>query len=245
MRLRAFAKRCSKEMWRDPTSFAFGLGFPVVLITLMSLLTKNIPNMPNEVFGIATFAPGMAVFGMSFLMIFLGTLVTNDRASSFLMRMFASPLKAREYILGYTLPALPIGVVQGAICLAYSMLFGLEPSVNLLVVLLTLIPSALLFISLGLLFGSFLPSPQSVGGFSSLLINVCAWMSGTWFPIDDTGKGFAAVCRALPFIHCVDAAKAAAAGEFGEIPLHMAWVLGYTAVILGAASLVFRRQMKR
>lgn len=244
MRLNAFAKRCAKEMWRDPLSFAFGIGFPVVLITLMSLLTRNIPEMSVQVFGIESFAPSMAVFGLSFLMIFLGTIVPGDRASSFLMRMFASPLRASDYILGYALPALPIGIVQAVVCLGYAMIFGLEPKAELLVCLLTLVPSALLFISMGLLLGTVLPTPAAVGGISSLFINVCAWMSGTWFPLEMMGKGFRTVCELLPFAHAVNAAKYAAAGDYSSIPAELLWVLGYTTVLFAAAAIIFRRRMK-
>jgi len=244
MRMQAFAKRCAKEMWRDPLSFAFGIGFPVVLITMMSLLTRSLPDMPNDVFGVNTFAPGMAVFGQSFLLIFLGTLVTGDRASSFLMRMFASPLRASDYIFGYTLPALPIAVVQTAVCLGYAAMFGLELSWNLLLCMVVLLPSALLFIAIGLLLGTVLPTPSAVGGISSLLINVCALMSGTWFPLELMGGAFKKICELLPFAHAVSAAKAAVAGDYAALPEHLAWVTGYAVVVFVLAAIVFRRKMK-
>jgi len=243
-RMKVFAARCAREMWRDPLSFAFGIGFPVVLLTLMKVLSSNLPDMPLDVFGTESFTPGMAVFGLSFLMIFLGSLVTGDRASSFLMRMYASPLRPADYILGYTLPALPIGMVQVLVCLGYAVILGLRPSVNLLVCLLTLIPAALLYIAMGLFLGTLLPNSSAVGGISSLLINVSAWLSGTWFPIDMMGGGFKTVCNALPFAHAVSAAKAALAGDYSAIPAELAWVLGYAALIFWAAVLIFRRKMK-
>lgn len=244
MRMLAFAKRCSKEMWRDPLSFAFGIGFPVVLITMMSLLTRSLPDMPVDIFGVNNFAPAMAVFGQSFLLIFLGTLVTGDRASSFLMRMYASPLRAADYILGYTLPALPIALVQTVVCLGYAAIFGLELSWNVLLCIPVLLPSAMLFIGLGLLLGTALPTPAAVGGISSLIINVCALLSGTWFPLELIGGTFKKICELLPFAHAVSAAKAAIAEDYAAISGHLAWVLGYTVVIFVAASLVFHRKMK-
>ena len=244
MRLNAFAKRCAKEMWRDPLSFAFGIGFPVVLLTMMWLLSRSVPEMPQNIFGINTFAPSMAVFGQSFLLIFLGTLVTGDRASSFLMRMFASPLSASDYILGYTLPALPISITQSVVCLGYAVVLGLELNAGLAVCLLTLIPTALLFISIGLLLGTLLPTPSAVGGISSLIINVSALLSGTWFPMDAMGGTFKTICSALPFYHSVNAARFAAAGDYAAIPAELAWVLGYTAVVFALAAVVFRKKMR-
>lgn len=243
-RMNIFAKRCAREMWRDPLSFAFGIGFPVVLLTLMWLLGRSIPEMPSDLFGVESFAPSMAVFGLSFMLIFLGTLVTGDRSSSFLMRMFASPLRASDYILGYTLPALPIAAAQAAVCLGYAVILGLEPGVNLIVCLLTLFPTALLFIGIGLLLGTLLPNAGAVGGISSLVINVSAWLSGTWFPLDIMGGVFGKICDLLPFAHAVSAARAAIAGDYAAIPVQLAWVAGYTVAVYLLAAVNFRRKMK-
>ncbi len=243
-RMNVFARRCAREMWRDPLSFAFGIGFPVVLLTLMKILSSSLPDMPLDVFGAENFTPGMAVFGLSFLMIFLGSLVTGDRSSSFLMRMYASPLKPADYIFGYTLPAIPIGMVQAVVCLGYAVILGLKPTINLAVCLVTLLPAVLLYISIGLLLGTLLPNSGAVGGISSLLINVSAWLSGTWFPMDMMGGAFRTVCNLLPFVHAVNAARAALAGNYADIPVELTWVLGYSAVIFAVAAVVFRKKMK-
>ncbi len=243
MRLFAFSERNRKEILRDPLSMVFGIGFPVVLILLISFMKQNIKDMPVGVFGIENFAPGMAVFGLSFIALFLGMLIANDRNSSFLMRLFASPLTGADYIIGYSLPLFPVAVLQSVVCFATAFFFGLALSVNILVALLVLIPVAALFISLGLLLGSSLTNSQ-VGGISSILINVAAWLSGTWFGLDMIGGAFRAVCYALPFAHAVDAVKAAVAGEYAAILPHLLWVLGYTAVIFFIAVFVFRKKMK-
>ena len=244
-KLNVFAGRCAREMWRDPLSFAFGLGFPVALLTMMWLLGRSLPEMPQEQFGVKSFAPSMAVFGQSFLLIFLGTLISGDRASSFLVRMFASPLRPVHYILGYTLPAVPISIVQSVVCLGYAALLGLEVNSGTLVCLLVLIPSALLYISIGLLLGTVLPNASAVGGISSLLINVSALLSGTWFPMEIMGGTFRTICSALPFYHAVTAARLAVSGDYASIPAELAWVLGYTAVLMTLAVLLFRRKMKQ
>ena len=92
MRTMAFAARNAREIVRDPLSALFGIGFPVVLILLISMMKRSVPEMPAEMFGIAAFTPGMAVFGLSFLSLFLGMLIANDRSSAFLMRLFACPM---------------------------------------------------------------------------------------------------------------------------------------------------------
>ena len=92
----AFASRNTKEILRDPVNLAFGIGFPLVLMLLLSAIQANIPV---SLFEIDKLAPGLAVFGLSFISLFSGTLIAKDRSTSFLARLFSSPLTAIEFIL--------------------------------------------------------------------------------------------------------------------------------------------------
>lgn len=46
MRTWAFAKRTTKEILRDPINIIFGLGFPIVILLLLTTIQKNIPATP-------------------------------------------------------------------------------------------------------------------------------------------------------------------------------------------------------
>ena len=98
MRMLTFAKRCAREILRDPLNLAFGLGFPLVLLVLLSAMQKNIPV---ALFKIDTLTPGISVFGLSFITLFSATLVARDRESAFLRRLYTTPLSPADYILGY------------------------------------------------------------------------------------------------------------------------------------------------
>ena len=84
MRMMTFAKRCSREILRDPINLSFGLGFPLVLLLLLSSLQANIPV---SLFEIDTLTPGITVFGLSFMTLFSATLVAKDRESALLQRL--------------------------------------------------------------------------------------------------------------------------------------------------------------
>ena len=240
MRIKAFSVRCLKEILRDPLSLVFGIAFPLVLLFLMSAIQANIPV---AMFQIERLAPGIAVFGLSFITLFSGSLIAKDRTSSFLTRLFASPMKSGEYIAGYTMPLLPAALTQSVICFAAAMLVGLKFSARILLCIAALIPSALLFIAFGLLFGCIM-SDKAVGGISSILVNAAAWLSGIWFDLELVGGVFKKIAYCLPFVHCVDAAKLALSGSCAGIGVHLAWILGYSAVIFAAAVLCFSRKMK-
>src|SRR5664280_2913513 len=159
MRLLAFTSRNRKELLRDPWNLAFGIGFPVVLLLLLSAIQANIPV---SLFNIEKLAPGIAVFGLSFISLFSATLIAKDRTTSFLMRLFASPLSASDFILGYALPLLPMAILQGAVCFVTAFFLGLSLNVNVLVALIVLVPTAVLFIAIGLLAGSIFNDKQVV-----------------------------------------------------------------------------------
>ena len=242
MRLLILAKRNAKEILRDPLTLFFGLGFPLVLILLLSAIQANIPV---SLFEIQSLTPGVTVFGLSFMTLFSATLIAKDRGSSLLQRLYTTPLTPVDFILGYTLPILPIAVAQSVICYAVSLLLGLELTVNILYAILLIVPVSLLFIALGLLFGSILSDKQVGGICGALLTNLSAWLSGVWFDLDLVGGAFRKIAYALPFVHAVELDRAVLSGDFSALLPHLLWVLGYAVVALVAAVCMFLRQMKR
>lgn len=246
MRAMTFASRNTKEMLRDLTTVLFGIAFPLVLLALLSAINKGIPEgYGPELFQIEQLAPGIAVFGLSFLSLFSSMLISKDRTTSFVLRLFTSPLRPADFILGYTLPMLPMALAQSAVCYLAALIFGLQPSLNLLPAIVVNIPIAVVFISLGLLFGSTL-SEKAVGGIcGALLTNLSAWFSNIWFDTAMVGGAFKWVADVLPFSHAVNAARAAAAGDYAAIMPDLWWVIGYAIILLCAAVAVFAVRLKK
>lgn len=242
MRMTTFASRNAKEILRDPLTLFFGLGFPLVLLLLLSAIQANVPV---PLFEIAHLTPGVTVFGLSFMTLFSATVIAKDRGSALLQRLYTTPLTPSDFILGYTLPILPIAVAQCVICYIAAIALGLEITVNILYAVLLILPVSLLYIGLGLLCGSILNDKQVGGVCGALLTNLSAWLSGVWFDLDLVGGVFKQIANALPFVHAVELERAALAGNFAEILPHLPWVLGYALVILIAAVLLFLRQMKK
>ena len=241
MKMLAFASRNTKEILRDPVNLAFGIGFPLVLMLLLSAIQANIPV---SLFEIDNLAPGLAVFGLSFISLFSGTLIAKDRSTSFLARLFSSPLTAIDFILGYTLPLIPMAVMQSLICFLVAAFLGLEININILVALIVLVPAAILFIGIGLLSGSLLSDKQVGGVCGALLTNLSAWLSGTWFDLNLVGGAFKTVAYALPFVHAVNATRAAINGNYSEIMSDLWVVIVYAVIILALAIYFFNKKMK-
>ena len=242
MRMLTFARRCAKEILRDPINLFFGLGFPLVLLLLLSAIQANVPV---ELFAISRLAPGIAVFGMAFMTLFSATLLARDRETAFLQRLYTTPLTPWDFILGYLLPMVPIALGQTAICYLAALPLGAEAGWNLLMALAGMVPVCLFYLSLGLLCGSVLGVKQVGGICGALLTNLSAWLSGVWFDLDLVGGVFRQTAQLLPFYHAVELERALFAGTFRGIGVHLAVVLGYGVLTAWAAVTLFLRQMRR
>ena len=242
MKMWTFAKRCAKEILRDPINLIFGLGFPLVLLVLLSAIQANIPV---PIFEIDTLTPGITVFGLSFLSLFSGTLIARDRESALLQRLYTTPLTGVDFILGYMLPMLPIALGQSAVCYLFAVSLGLTVSVNIVYAVLGIIPMAVFSISLGLLCGSVLGVKQVGGICGALLTNLSAWLSGVWFDLELVGGVFEAIAHVLPFYHAVALEKALFAGDFTLAATHLLPVALYATLATAAAVWCFLGQMKK
>ena len=242
MRMIAFAQRCAKEILRDPINLCFGLGFPLVLLLLLSAIQANIPV---SMFEINTLTPGISVFGLSFMTLFSATLVAKDRESAFLQRLYTTPLSGIDFILGYMLPLLPIALGQTVLCYLFAIPLGLSVSANIIFAVIGMVPMAIFYIALGLLCGSILGVKQVGGICGALLTNLSAWMSGVWFDLKLVGGVFEKIANALPFIHAVEMEKALFGGNFELAARHLLPVAFCGAVVVLAAVMCFLGQMKK
>jgi ABC-2 type transport system permease protein len=240
MKILAFSLRNTKEILRDKINILFGLGFPIIILMLLSFVQKNVPA---PMFQLQQLTPGIIVFGFSFFSLFSGMLIAKDRTSSLFMRLFTSPLKAYHFIVSYYIPFIPLAILQAIITFIVAIFLGLDFTFNIFGVLLVSIPAAVLFLSLGILFGTILNDKQVGGVCGALLTNFSAWLSDTWFQVDLAGATFAAIAKALPFYHAVEAGRFALAGDYAHVFPDLWWVLGYATLFTAIAILIFRSKM--
>lgn len=246
MRTFVFAKRNAKEITRDVFTLIFGIIFPLVLLVLLSIINLSIPKeVQMTLFEIENLTPGISVFGLSFISLFTATLVSKDRCTSFILRLFTSPLKPSQYITGYTLPLIPMSILQNIICYIAAFVFGLEFSADIFLAVIVNIPACVLFIAIGLLCGTIF-NDKAVGGVcGALLTNLSAWLSGTWFDLELIGGTFEKIADLLPFVHAVDAGRYALNGEYTKIIPELLWVIGYALIISIIAIFLFSYKMKQ
>ena len=248
-KIKAFSVRNFKEIIRDPLSYIFCLGFPLVMLIVMTLVNDSIPPETGmTIFRIDNLAGGIAVFGLTFLMLFVCLSVSKDRSGAFLMRLYTTPMRSGHFIAGYILPTLLLAVIQILITFAASLVVSLITGVELkplgtLLAILVLLPCVILMISLGLLFGTVF-SEKAAPGMCSIVISLASFLGGVWFDAEGTGGVLFDICKVLPFWHSVKAARTACALDFDGILPHLLITGAYMIVILIAAVIIFKQKMR-
>ena len=212
---------------------------------LLLLLSAIQANIPVSLFELESLTPGLAVFGLSFMTLFSATLVAKDRESALLQRLYTTPMKASDCIMGYMLPVIPMAVGQSCVCYLTAIALGLPVSINILYGILLLIPVSVFYISLGLLCGSVL-NVKAVGGIcGALLTNVSAWFSGVWFDLELVGGTFGKIANVLPFVHAVELERAVIRGDLAGGLHHIYPVLIYGVITVASAIILFLHQMRK
>lgn len=248
-RITAFSIRNAKEILRDPLSYIFCLAFPLVMLIVMTIVNDGIPAEANmTIFRIDNLAGGIAVFGLTFVMLFTCLSVAKDRSGAFLTRLYATPMNSTDFILGYICPVLILSVLQVIITFVASFVISLITGIELNLAglalgTLVLIPCSVLMIGFGLLFGS-LFNEKAAPGISSIVISLSAFLGGIWFDADAAGGVMLKICEALPFYHAVKCVRQACALTYDQFWLHFGITAGYAVVVLAASTVVFRNKMR-
>jgi len=232
------AKRNGKELWRDPLSLGLTIALPVLMLVVLQALSGA-----DDFFAATSLTPGIVIFGFVMLMFSAAMTLSKDRETAIFSRLRTTPLTPNAFAAGYSLPYLPIGVVQTIVIFAVAAFFDLDVAGSLVLVALIMLLSAVMFIGLGMITGALFTSKQVP--FVYMVILLLAIFGGAWFDIEAIGGMFKTVGNLFPFAHALGAARDVMVGGagFGEVASDIYWLLGYTVVIAALAVLSFRRRL--
>lgn len=242
MRALAFAGRCTKEIVRDPISLFFGIAFPIILLLLLTAINRNVPA---ELFNVEHLTPGIAVFSLSFIALFAAQTLAKDRSTSYLIRLLTTPMKASDFIIGYTLPLVITAVLQSITCFITAYFLGLELSFNHVFAFIALLITSTIFIGIGLLCGSLFSEKAAVGLCGALLTNLTVLLSGAWFDLSLIGGAFEKVAYTLPFVHAVDLVRSIVAEDFSAMFPHLYVVVVYAVVLFSLSIFIFKYKIQQ
>lgn len=197
-----FYKRNLKEILRDPIIYIFCLGFPVVMFILFYIINK-FSGGHTPTFEILSLLPGIIVFSYSFVMLTLSIVVSKDKQTFFLKRLYSSPMKSYHFILGYFMVGLVIGLLQTIVCILAGFIISIISNTdfpsfaNIALLIISQLPIMIINIFLGILLGT-ISNDKTAPGISSIFISLSGILGGCWMPIETMG-GFETFSKLLPF----------------------------------------------
>ena len=246
-----FAKRNLLEISRDVLSYIFCVAFPIVMLVIMTLVNSSIPKEAGmTIFRIDNLTGGIIIFGQTFVMLFTAINIAKDRGGSFLIRLFATPMKSSNFTNGYILPMILVAFVQAVISLIAAVIIALIIGeeiklLGFLLVLAAMIPSAFMFIAIGIIFGT-LFNEKAAPGLCSIVISLGSFIGGIWFDVEGAGGVMYKISKSLPFFYCTKSVRSA-------IKLDLTWeTFGLPIIIVSASAIVlsilavfcFKKRMK-
>ena len=246
-RIIAYAGKCVKEILRDPLSYIFLLGFPVMMLLLMTLVNRSIGSgYGPSMFKPENLTPGIVIFSLSFTMLLAALTVSRDRGTSFVLRLGASPMKRCEFLWGYTLPFMAISLLQTVITFIFGALMGLWSGYTfsfpgILLAVVCSIPCSLVFIAFGMIF-SIVFSEKAAPPACSVIISLTGILGGIWMDTEKAGAAFAWISRALPFSHMVNLLRRATSLS-GDAVVPLLITCGYAVALFAVAALLFRYRL--
>ena len=233
MRTIIFAKRNFKEIVRDPVSIIFAVILPLFLLYIFQQF-----KIPNEIYNIENFTPGIIIFSLAFITMFTASLVAKDRCSSLTARLGVSPMKSINYILS----VIPLILIQNILFFITAIILGLKFSSNAIYTILAVIPISILFISLGILIGT-ITTEKSSSGISSIIVQLVAFTSGMYFTTDMVGSTFSTICHILPFESTLNITKDILNSNYNNILPSILIVGIYIVIVIILTIILFKRKM--
>ena len=233
------AKRNLKELVRDPLSLGIAVALPLVL-----LLTLQALGSDDAIFLTPTLlTPGIVLFAFVMVMFSSAMILSRDRETSLLARLLTTPLRATDFVSGYSLPYVLVAVVQAAVLFAVGAILGLSIDGSVALVALVVVMMAVFFVALGMVLGAVLTVAQTSGAYA--LVLMLTIFGGAWFDLEEIGGVFLTLGNALPFKHALDAMRAVMAdgAGLGDIAGDLVWIGGYMIAAAAAAVITFRRRM--
>jgi ABC-2 type transport system permease protein len=189
------------------------------------------------------FAPGIAVFGLMILIATGSMIIAGDREKGFLARMLTTPARPWDFILGYSLPFIPVLIVSTLIYLGIGMALGLTIVGNLGHAFLIFFLIGLCSIGIAMIVGTLLKS-ESQSPICWVFIVPLAMISGAWFSVEGMPQAIKSIAGALPFIHAIDGSRSVINGaSFSAVIPDLYWLIGWAVVLFVAGIVLFRRTM--
>ena len=135
------------------------------------------------------------------------------------------------YYLSYLISAFIIAILQTVLFLILALIFKLPFDARLFLAMLYMLPSAIFYISFGILLGSICSNEKQAGPINSIIISTTGILGGIFMPISSFTGAFEVIVNLLPFSHSVLIASELYTVGASCIYPHIIYLLIYISII--------------
>jgi len=220
------------EAWREPP-----LSITVEQARVKREDSESSPNAFSQS------SPGMIIQFTIFGVMMPGMVLVLERKTGTLQRLLITPMTRAQIIAGKLLGTFVLVLLQQVLLVACSqLLFAVDYMREPLATFLVMVALALWVASLGLFIGANARSEDQVTTWSLIAMFVFSAMGGAWFPLEYTGKAFAAIGHLMPTAWAMDGFQNIVLRGLGlqSVLLPVGVLLGYAVAFFALAVWRFR-----
>jgi len=186
--------------------------------------------------------PGIIAMTMIFSSIFYGANVVWDKRLDFLKEVLVAPIRRSTAFFGKVLGGVTDSLIQASIIVVLAPLLGVSYALSFVFVYVILFIMLIGLVSVGLIIGSWMESPEGFSMLGSFVTFPLFFLSGALFPIGNLPAWLSAITVVNPVTYGVDALRGLMLGtyHFGLLVDFVVLVIFAGAVII-LGTLSFRR----
>ncbi len=224
---------------RSRAQIVASLGQPVLYLVALGFGLGPVFQKAGQGSYLQIIAPGIIAMTVLFSSVFSGIGLLWDRQFGFLKETLVAPVPRVQIMLGRTLGAATVAVIQGTLVMVVCFIAGFRVPhwfmVPLAFLLMLLI--AFVFSGLGTAIGSGLENMQGFQLVMNFIVMPIYFLSGALFPLNNLNKIFAAVVSLDPLTYGVDALRTVLIGasHYGlELDVVILTVVAIVFLIIGS-----------
>jgi len=187
--------------------------------------------------------PGILTMTILFSSIFFGLYIVWDKRIDFFKEVLVAPLSRLTIFAGKMLGGCTDALIQASLMLAFGVILGISYSpqmVALTMIFMLVLASAV--VSIGLIIGSFMESPEGFNLIVSFLVFPLFFLSGALFPIDNLPSWLRVFTTLNPVTYAVDGMRGTMLGISSfPVIMDLGVLLGFAAVMIVIGSIAFSR----
>jgi ABC-2 type transport system permease protein len=225
-----------KRYVRSRAQIVASLGQPILYLVALGFGLGPVFQKAGQGSYVQFVAPGIIGMTILFSAVFSGAGLIFDRQFGFLKETLVAPVPRVQVMLGKTLGAATVAVIQGSLVALVCFAVGFRPVSfrGLPAALLFMCLIASLFAGFGTAIGSALQNIQGFQMIMSFLVMPTFFLSGALYPLTNLPVALAAITSLDPLAYGVDGLRAALTGRS-----HFGWTVDLLVLSASAAVVVF------